>query len=403
MRSSGVRWFLVVTIVAMLAVLAVACSRASTVSGPEITTINPVIGDASFVAAFGRAPTADDDPVTRIRTHLAYVEATLRARDVSHLSPAQRAARTRTLDHLRTYWRRGEFPASDAKRDLLPTFVDDRGVRCAVAYLAEQELGPRAIEAINARYRNAYLAQIDAPALAAWAPASGLTRDELALVQPSYPPRPARVADLSLTLDYRVAYDDSPAAIAAGSSRPTGPGGGPTSLGMLRGSARWDGEQMNWFGRSIVGLTGGVGWAEGGHLAYDAHAQLGTQVGFRSRKLSHHTGVVAGVGLDAIGDLVERAWTVPVDGFYYVGKPAEGSLRFGVTGGPRFAFAGADRGVGWHGGVAVIARDVWGSGAARALRDVRLELAFDRLADVSMLGLSLTLATRAAFGWWERG
>lgn len=389
-------------ILGLLLVLAAACTRTEVVAGPEIAAINPVIGDASFVALHGRAPAATDDPTERIRTHLAFVEAALRGRDVAHLSPALRAARTRALDHLRAYWQRGEFPSSDARHGLLPTFVDDGGVRCAVAYLAEQALGAAPIEAINARYRNAYIAQIDAPALRAWAETSGLTGDELAMIQPAYPPRYQSMADFSLTVDYRVAVaDDRLGLAAAGAQGPIAPEA-LTHLGMVRGDVRWQGELHPMWGAPIYGLTGGVGGAAGGHLAYDAHLVLGTTLPIRSRRLKHTLGATAGFGVDAIGERVARAWTVPVDAFYLAGRSREGSMRFGIMGGPRFAVAGTERRTGWHGGLAVVARDVVGGGP-RTFRDVRVELGYDRIADTHFVGLSLTFATRSRFGWWEEG
>jgi hypothetical protein len=395
MRDSIVRWLAAL----VLSVIVAACSRGSIVAGPEIETINPVIGDASYVAAFGRLPTAADDPTERVRTHLAYVEARLRARDVSNLSPAARAARTRTLDHLRAYWRRGEFPASDAKTGLLPTFIDDRGVRCAVAYLAEQETGAAAIEALNRRHRNAYIAQIDAHALAAWASTSGLTRDELSMIQPAYPPRPRYPnVDLKITADYRYSVDEDQAP-------------GPLShLAMLRGDVRWTGRHNYWIGSPILGLSGGVGWADRDHLAYDAHLLLGSYVNFQfPGGTKHLLGFTAGLGVDAVGDRIARAWTVPIDAFYYVGKASGGRARVGAVGGPRFNLGGRPGGgsdnethFGWRAGVAIVSRDVWDSSNRFAPRDIHVELAVERVADATFVGLSLSIATRSAFGWWNR-
>jgi len=382
-------------------VLAIAgCSEAPIVAGPEIPTINPMIGDASFLARYGRPPTLADDATDRIRTHLAYVEAQLRVADVSALSPEARAARTRTLDNLRRYWERGEFPASDAEAQLLPTFVDDAGVRCAVAFLAEQDLGAAPILDINHRYRNAYIAQIDAPALVAWADTSGLSRAELAMVQPAYPPRPSRRVDYRLTADYRYAADqDTSMIIARGATTEADL---LSSLISVRGDVRALGRMNPIIGEPIVGISGGIGWAGGDRLTYDAHVRVGSQLAFRDGRIAHLFGGTLGFGVDAVGDRIERAVTVPADGYYFAG-PQRSSLRFGVLGGPRFAVT-TDRGTGWRGALGLIVRDVWKSHAADfyTLRDLRFELGVERMADVTFLGLTVSLASRSAFGWWDR-
>lgn len=396
-RPRGMRilaWLLVVL------ALVTGCSQEAIVAGPEIPTVNTVIGDASFVATYGRAPTLADDPTVRVRTHLAYVEAMLRAKDVSVLSPAERAARTRTLDNLRRYWERGEFPASDAHAQLLPTFVDDTGVRCAVAFLAEQDIGAAPILEINQRYRNAYIAQIDAPALVAWAETSGLTPEELSIVQPAYPPRPKTKLDYSLTADFRYAVDDSaPTVVARGAL------GEPDPLGTvltLRGGLQTKGNKGA-LGEVILGVTGGLGWAGNDNLAYDAHLRVGDQVSFGTKQVWHRVGAVVGVGLDAVGERIERAVTVPVDMYYFAGHE-DSSLRYGLVGGPRFALT-TDRGTGWRAGLAVLHRDFFKTreDAFYALRDIQLDLGVERMSDVTFVGLSLTLASRSAFGWWDRG
>ena len=46
----------------------------------------------------------------RLRQHFKHVETTLRARDVSHLSPALRQSREHALDRLHSYAERSIFP-----------------------------------------------------------------------------------------------------------------------------------------------------------------------------------------------------------------------------------------------------------------------------------------------------
>src|SRR2546429_6400360 len=75
----------------------------------------------------------------RLRAHFDSVERELRARDVSGLPPAQRAARARVLSILHTYQVRGVFPRNTDFPDRdVPVFIDWRGTRGGFAYLVEQ-------------------------------------------------------------------------------------------------------------------------------------------------------------------------------------------------------------------------------------------------------------------------
>jgi hypothetical protein len=166
--------------------LAVAACPEPAPAGRPIDTINPILGDASFIEACGRPPTADDDQQLRVRTHLAYVEARLRRRDVGALSHAQRASRATLLDSLHRYLLAGQFPAGAPKVGYLPTFIDGRGVRCAVAMLVEQTAGAATVTALDRAFHNAFIAQIDSSELDDWVTTSGFTRDEVVMIQPTY-------------------------------------------------------------------------------------------------------------------------------------------------------------------------------------------------------------------------
>jgi hypothetical protein len=150
-------------------------------------SVNAEIGDASWVAAFGHAPSGTVDETTRIRTHLAYVAAELRHREVT-LSDARRRARSAALTTLERYAARGVFPRrnGDEFAGRRPRFIDDRGVRCAVGELIAASGHAELARAIDAEYEYAYVRDMKSPALASWARASGFTIDELAMIQPHY-------------------------------------------------------------------------------------------------------------------------------------------------------------------------------------------------------------------------
>jgi hypothetical protein len=131
------------------------------------------------------------DPVAldqvRITAHLRQTEADLRARDVSHLSDAQRRARAENLDALHRYWVRGVYPHNtDIPRTRVPVFIDHGGRACAVGQLMIDSGSADLAQHIARDERLEYLATIETEGVGAWIEASGLTFDELARIQPSY-------------------------------------------------------------------------------------------------------------------------------------------------------------------------------------------------------------------------
>lgn len=124
----------------------------------------------------------------RIRQHLATVEAELRDRDVSALTPAQRQARAKNLDVLHEYWERGVFPVNtDFPARRVPYFIDHLGTRCAMAYLIERSGRGDIVRRIALTHNNAYIRDLKGDAeLGAWLRDNGLTVTEAARIQPAY-------------------------------------------------------------------------------------------------------------------------------------------------------------------------------------------------------------------------
>lgn len=168
----------------MIALLVAALTAMPAPAAPP-APVNAVLGDASWDALRPGDPL---DEAARITTHLSYVEALLRAAPTDALSPSQREGRAAVLDRLRTYRAQARFPRNTHSPRRAPVFVDAEGRRCAVAALAEPDVGAALIEDIAARQRLAYIEEIDAPPLRRWAEANGLTLRELAMIQPTYRP-----------------------------------------------------------------------------------------------------------------------------------------------------------------------------------------------------------------------
>ncbi|MCB9234671.1 MAG: hypothetical protein H6581_23670 [Bacteroidia bacterium] len=157
--------------------------------GGDLHSINPVIGNQSYVELTGEEPTLQTNETFRIRLHLCYVEETLRSRDVSHLSPELQARRTQLLDYLHDYWVKGEFPKNyDYTAERRPCFIDKDQNICAVGYLVEQTAGREMAEAINAQFKYDFVMDMQGDALDQWILESGFTKEELAMIQPTYGP-----------------------------------------------------------------------------------------------------------------------------------------------------------------------------------------------------------------------
>lgn len=156
-------------------------------SGDNRQTINPVLGDISFVSKFDFFPDANTDETLRIKTHLEYVETYLRNKDVSNLSDEQIENRKHLLDLLHQYRKTGIFPRNyDYSGQRKPCFIDKDGSICAVGYLVEQTAGREAAEQINHKYKYEEVLAMNDKIVDDWIAGSGLSKEECAMIQPTY-------------------------------------------------------------------------------------------------------------------------------------------------------------------------------------------------------------------------
>lgn len=147
---------------------------------------NHHLGDDSFVATYGRLPSADDSETLRMHVHLAYVKDKLAARGAT--SPGLAGRRAELLGYLDDYIAAGTTPQNTYVPWRSPVFIDADGRICAVGYLIERSVGRALPELVAATHRLAYLEDIAAamPEVATWVASSGLTLEELASIQPGY-------------------------------------------------------------------------------------------------------------------------------------------------------------------------------------------------------------------------
>ncbi|MCF2506049.1 hypothetical protein L0663_21815 [Dyadobacter sp. CY107] len=149
--------------------------------------VNNIIGNVSFVEKFGFEPDENSDNALRVITHLEYVERLLRKRDVSHLDKDLRTRRSRLLDFLRDYTKAGKFPKNyDHVNERKSCFIDKDKNICAVGYLVEKTAGRAVAETINASHQYASIVDMDGQMIDRWIKGSGLTKEECAMIQPTY-------------------------------------------------------------------------------------------------------------------------------------------------------------------------------------------------------------------------
>lgn len=120
---------------------------------------------------------------TRIQNRLKLIEGLLRGKDVSDLPPHLQLARSRNLDMLHVYWKKGDFPKNTNRLgERMPFFIDAYGTPCAVGYLMIQSGHEQIAREIAAQDNTIYADQIKFPAFSSWADSSGLTTEELFLI-----------------------------------------------------------------------------------------------------------------------------------------------------------------------------------------------------------------------------
>jgi tetratricopeptide (TPR) repeat protein len=123
----------------------------------------------------------------RIKNHLQAVEQKLRICTPKNLTPDLQRRREKYLELLHQYWMQGEFPRNYTSRDRqIPCFIDRDGRACAVANLLLSTGESKMANRIASQANNAYITEMNFEELEAWVAQSGLTLEELSLIQPTY-------------------------------------------------------------------------------------------------------------------------------------------------------------------------------------------------------------------------
>jgi len=128
----------------------------------------------------------------RIQLHLQLVHQILSSKNTNHLNQTQRAKRSQHLAVLVEYTQKAIFPKNNLHQSRQPYFVDHQENACAVGYLLQEDGQDILVNQIKSEKNYSYIADLvkEYPAIIDWANNNGFTVEELAWIQPGYPPAP---------------------------------------------------------------------------------------------------------------------------------------------------------------------------------------------------------------------
>ncbi|MEO8067148.1 MAG: T9SS type A sorting domain-containing protein [Flavobacteriales bacterium] len=129
----------------------------------------------------------------RIATHLRMVCDRLGKRNTQGLTTVQRASRAHLIDRLRVYADAGVFPQNHVLPYRNPVFIDPNNTACAVGHMMRESGDGALAQRIHDEMNLDYVHDMGLAEMDAWGTAHGFTADELAWVQPGYPPTDPRM------------------------------------------------------------------------------------------------------------------------------------------------------------------------------------------------------------------
>lgn len=121
-----------------------------------------------------------------IQTHLYNVLRVLRAAPTDELSVAQANSRIQMINWLDGYRAAGNFPMNYYRPERIPVFIDEHGTHCAVGYLMMMSGHDEMAWRISRADNYVWVKDLKDAGVPAWQQASGLSFEELALIQGAY-------------------------------------------------------------------------------------------------------------------------------------------------------------------------------------------------------------------------
>ncbi|MCG8331348.1 MAG: T9SS type A sorting domain-containing protein [Chitinophagales bacterium] len=124
----------------------------------------------------------------RIHFHLKTVIDYLSKNTPDNLSVEIKQKRLALLQSLEHYADRKVFPKNIHHTERRPYFIDHQGTHCAVGHLMAASGHSQLAQRIKSEHNFDYIKDIKTRGVAEWATASGFTIEDLAWIQPGYPP-----------------------------------------------------------------------------------------------------------------------------------------------------------------------------------------------------------------------
>lgn len=124
----------------------------------------------------------------RIAMHLHLVRERLSERNSKELSAEQLKERGTLLQELDRYADEGRFPQNHVLPFRNPIFIDPNGTACAVGQLMIASGAADLAKRIDDEMETAYVRDMHWAEIGTWASANGFSAEELAWIQPGYPP-----------------------------------------------------------------------------------------------------------------------------------------------------------------------------------------------------------------------
>jgi len=152
----------------------------------SMQSINKIIGNKGFEIKHGRSPNEYDNQKDEIISHFEFVYDSLSNLKSEDLNKLQLTNRTKHLNSLKKYMTRGIFPLNNLYFDRVPVFVDELNTHCAVAYILKEDNQFEIINNLQQNYNYNYVEDMNLDTLSFWLQNSGLSLDELILIQPTY-------------------------------------------------------------------------------------------------------------------------------------------------------------------------------------------------------------------------
>lgn len=143
--------------------------------------------ERNLTKLFGAFTDVNTEKQERISNRLTYVQQLLKMRKTTELTPQQQSNRTQLLNLLELYVMLGKYPSDyDQKVKERLCFKDASGRRCAIGFMIERTAGQHLADIVCDQESLEFLVPAHKSAYEAWLAQSGMTSEELAMIQPNF-------------------------------------------------------------------------------------------------------------------------------------------------------------------------------------------------------------------------